>query len=213
LLNIDAVNFQQFAAVYAPGNDSIGDITGHFQFTGKPDDWKALKGSGVLIILNGNLYALPVLGPLTPLLGAVLPSPIKGYNIAHEANCNFQVDNGFFVTNDFEALTSVFRIVMHGSIDFLKDDIDLYAQARMRGLPGFVLRPVSELLEFKGEGPIETPVWKPHLFGLGDGSNAGDRKPPTKRELDDAQRAAAMGGDNAPDKRERPKIVNPLQRR
>lgn len=187
-IKINGVSFKRFAQIYAPEHESEGDLTGHFNFSGVLNDWKALKGSGVTIILNGNLYALPILGPLTPLLGALLPSPIRGYNVAKEANCTFRVADGFIVTDDIEALTSAFRLVSSGSIDFLNDEIDFKAQARVRGLPGLVLRPVSQLLEFKGEGTVGKPQWKPHLFGLTD-TNEG-RRPPTDAELDAAMRAS-----------------------
>ena len=186
-LRLNGLPFRQFAGVYAPGNESEGDITGHFDFSGRPNDWKALKGSGVIIILNGNLYALPVLGPLTPLLGAVLPSVIKDYNVAKEANCNFTVADGFLITKDFEALTSAFKLVADGRIDFINDDIDFTVQARARGLPGLVLRPVSELLTYKGTGPPGKPEWRPHLLGLSKDRDGTERRPPTQAELEAAQ--------------------------
>ena len=34
-LRMTAMSFERFASVYAPGNESEGDITGHFTFTGK----------------------------------------------------------------------------------------------------------------------------------------------------------------------------------
>jgi hypothetical protein len=165
-LHLNSVDFTRFATVYAPGNESEGDITGHFVFDGEAGNWRDLKGNGVLIILNGNLYALPILGPLTPMLGAVLPSQIKGYNVAREANCNFSVAKGLITTDDFEALTSVFRIVAKGHVDFIHDNIDFAAQARIKGLPGLLLRPVSELLSFKGTGPVAKPKWSPAIFNF-----------------------------------------------
>lgn len=199
-LRLNAMSFERFASVYAPGNESVGDITGHFNFTGEMNNWKALTGSGVLIILNGNLYAIPVLGPLTPLIGAVLPGNIKNYNVAREASCNFQVADGFVVTNDFEALTGAFRLVAQGNVDFINDDIDFTAQARMRGLPGLVLRPVSELLEFRGEGPVGKPHWRSNYFSLGKGKNGDDRQPPTEAELE----AAKNGTEPPPRPKPRP---------
>lgn len=212
-LNLNAMSFQRFAKIYTPGNGSEGDITGHFQFTGKPADWKALKGSGVLIILNGDLYAVPLLGPLTPLLGAVLPGQIKGYNVAREASCNFSVADGFVVTDDFEALTSAFRLVASGSVDFLNDNIDFTAQARVRGLPGLVLRPVSELLEFKGEGSVNRPNWRPRYLSLGAGGKDGDeRKPPKSLEAEAARQAEESKGTPSPTERRERFPVPPLGR-
>jgi hypothetical protein len=164
-LHVDAISFSQFASVYSPENATEGDVTGHFKFTGKFNDWSALQGDGVAVILNGNLYAVPILGPLTPLLNGLLPRPIAGYNVAKEANCTFRVAAGKVLTEDFEALTTTFRIVAKGAVDFISDGaLDFEAQARVRGLPGIVLRPVSELLEYKAEGTIGTPQWRTAYF-------------------------------------------------
>ena len=201
-LHLNAMSFERFAKMYTPSYVSEGDITGNFQFAGKPGDWKALRGSGVLIILNGNLYALPVLGPLTPLLGALLPSQIKGYNVAREASCNFSVGDGLIVTDDFEALTSAFKLVADGNVDFLNDNIDFTAQARVRGLPGLVLRPVSELLEFRGEGSIGKPHWRPRYLSIGSGSGKGDDRKAARVMEAEAERRA-----------EEPKAEEPVERR
>ncbi|MBL9114924.1 MAG: hypothetical protein JNJ83_07925 [Verrucomicrobiaceae bacterium] len=198
-IEVNGMSLQKFAQVYSPDHESEGDLTGHFTFTGKLDDWMQLKGSGAVYILNGNLYALPILGPLTPLLTTILPNPIRGYNVAREANCTFRVANGFVVTEDIEALTATFRIVSSGSIDFIKDAIDFRAQARVRGLPGLVLRPVSQLLEYKAEGSFGKPQWKPHLFGLTSGDDEG-RKKPTNEELTAAQQQGDKANMNAENK-------------
>lgn len=184
-LKMKSVSFKRFAQVYSPGDESEGDLTGHFKFTGRMDDWKALKGGGVLIIVNGNLLALPVLGPLTPVIGALLPSPIKGYNVAKKASCTFEVSDGFIVSNDIEAESSSFRIMSAGNIDFIKDDIDFNAEVRVRGLTGIVLFPVTTLLTYKGSGTVGDAKWSPRIFG---GGNKDERKPPTEMELREAQR-------------------------
>jgi hypothetical protein len=184
-IRMNALSFQRFAQVYSPGNESVGDISGHFKFTGRMDDWRALKGGGVLFILNGNLLALPVLGPLTPVIGAILPSPIKGYNIAKEAKCTYEVSDGFIVTKDVEALTSSFRILSSGNIDFIRDDIDFKAEVSVRGLTGIVFFPITKMLGYKGSGTVGNAQWSPRIFG---GGNKDERKPPTEMELREAQK-------------------------
>lgn len=183
-LRMNAISFQRFAQVYSPGNESVGDITGHFKFTGRMNDWKALKGGGALIIVNGNLLALPVLGPLTPIIGAFLPSPIKGYNVAKKADCTFEVSDGFIVSENIEAESSAFRIFTRGNIDFIRDDIDFNAEVRLRGL-GILLFPVTQLLAYKGSGTVGDAKWSPRIFG---GGNKDERKPPTEEELREAQK-------------------------
>ncbi len=161
---VNAVAFQKFAQVYSPKNHTDGDVTGHMKFAGRLGDWKTLNGGGALAILNGNLYAVPILGPLTPLLGSVLPRPLKGYNEAKEADCTFKVADGFLTTDDVEALTGVFRLQAKGSVDFLENRIQFEAKAKVRGLPGLVLFPVSEILEYIGEGSVGNPLWRPRYF-------------------------------------------------
>ncbi len=163
-LRLDAVSFLKFAHVYSPENETEGDLTGHVVFTGKLGNWRSLKGQGALVLLNGNLYAVPILGPLTPLLGALLPRPIKGYNIAKEADATFTIADGFAETQDLEALTAVFRLVVKGKVDFIEDRIQFHAQSKFRGLPGLVLFPVSTILEYTGEGTVGDPVWRPRYF-------------------------------------------------
>jgi hypothetical protein len=158
------VSFNKFARIYSPKDETEGDLTGIFNFSGNMGDWRTLTGKGALTILNGNLYAVPILGPLTPLLGALLPRPIKGYNVAKEADCTFQVADGFASTEDIEALTTVFRLVSKGKVDFLEDRIQFEAQVKFRGLPGLVLFPVSEILEYVGEGTVGNAVWRPRYF-------------------------------------------------
>lgn len=198
-LRIDAASFRQFAQTYSPKYETEGDLTGYFKFNGVGRDWQNLKGNGVAIIVNGNLYAIPIIGPLTSLLTAVIPSPIKGYNVAKEANCTFNVADGFVVTDNFEALTSAFRIVTKGDIDFIKDQIDFEAQVRVRGLPGLVLRPVSELLEYRGEGTVGRPEWHLSPFGLGGGKKDGQRTPPPVADdpSDDGKTEPGAGKDKS----------------
>ena len=153
-IRLKGVSLQQSAQIYSKNNDTEGDITGHFKFNGIINDWQALKGNGALTILNGDLYSIPIVGLLAPMLGTILPKQIAGYNIAKEADCTFDVADGFILTKDFEALTSTFKILLDGKIDFIRDALDLTAQVRVRGLPGIVFLPFSELLQYKGEGSI-----------------------------------------------------------
>jgi len=79
------------------------------------------------------------------------------------------VENGFVYTDNLEALTAAFRLVAKGNANFMEDKIAFDAQARIRGLPGIVLRPVSELLEYQARGTIGDPAWKSRLFNFGGG--------------------------------------------
>lgn len=158
-IRVKNVSLPRVTQIYSKSTDTEGDITGHFKFSGLINDWQALKGSGALTILNGDLYSIPIVGLLAPMLGTILPKQIAGYNIAKEADCTYTVSDGYITTKDFEALTSTFKILLEGRIDFIRDVLDLTAQVRVRGLPGIVFLPFSELLQYKGEGSISKPRW------------------------------------------------------
>lgn len=166
-IEIQGIVYKEFAKVYSPGNDTEGDLTGHFKYSGNLGDWNSLKGSGAITLLNGNLYAVPILGPLTPLIGALLPKPIADYNVAKEADCTFTVSDGVVHTENIEAITGVIRLVAKGDVNFIHNQVKLEAQAKIRGLPGFVLTPISELFEYVGEGTISDPQWRPKYFSTG----------------------------------------------
>ncbi|HYF37157.1 MAG TPA: AsmA-like C-terminal region-containing protein, partial [Prosthecobacter sp.] len=175
-LRVEEVSFKRFAQIYSKNADTEGDLTGHFKFAGRAGDWASLKGTGVGIILNGNLYSVPILGPLTPLLGTLLPGQSKDYNIAKEANCTFAVADGKVTTRDFEALTNTLRILVAGDIDFIRDDLDLIAQVRVRGLPGLVLMPLTELFEYRGQGTVADTQWKPSILKGSNGQRAAGQR-------------------------------------
>lgn len=180
-LRINAVSFKKFAQVYSPEFETGGDFTGHAEFTGIIGDWKKLKGKGAIVILNSNLYAVPILGPLTQVIGALLPSPVKGFNVAKEADATFTLADGFATTNDLVASTKVFTITANGKIDYLEDRIDFNAQVKFWKILGIVLFPVSKILEYNGEGSVGEPVWRPRFFS---GSN---EKTPFRRQDQDAR--------------------------
>jgi hypothetical protein len=163
-LRMEDVSLRGLASVYMKGNDSQGDVTSDFRFSGTSGDWSALRGQGSLSILNGDLYSIPIVGLLAPMLGTVLPRKIAGYNIAKEADCTFSVQDGKLYTSDFEALTTAFRMLLKGDIDFLRDELNMDAQVRARGLPGLVFLPFSELLQYKGTGSVGNPKWEPKLL-------------------------------------------------
>ena len=163
-MRINAMNFNKFGRIYSPDYDTEGDLTGHVEFTGKIGDWRALKGKGAVVILNGNLYSIPIIGPLTPLLAALLPRPVKGFNIAKEADATLTIGDGFVTTEDFVASTSVFNIKASGKVDILEDRIAFHAQVKFGKILGLVLFPVSKILEYAGEGTVEDPRWRARFF-------------------------------------------------
>lgn len=176
-VRLRGVEYGTLSRVYAPGARPEGDLTGHFEFSSVLNDARTLSGKGVGILVNGDLMSLPALGPLTPLVGALLPTPIRDYSVAREASANFTVENGVFRTDDFEALTSAFRMNGSGTIDPIGDKLDFEMNVNVRGAPGLVLLPVSKLLEFQGSGSFTDPQWRPkYLPRAGGGGRGGPER-------------------------------------
>ncbi len=186
-LRINSINFRKFAKVYSPDYETDGDITAHAEFSGKMGDWKSLKGKGAIVILNGNLYAVPILGPLTPLLGAMLPTPIGGFNVAKDADATFTLADGFATTDDLVASTKVFHIASKGQIDYVEDRIQFHAQVKFGRVLGLVLFPVSKILEYTAEGTVGDPKWRPRFF-----SASSEKSPFRKADDPDAPQQAAQ---------------------
>jgi hypothetical protein len=82
----------------------------------------------------------------------------------------------------------------------MRDEVDLNAQVRVRGLPGLVFRPFSELLEYRGSGSVNDTKWKSQL--LSGTRKMDERAPPSEEALRDAERIA---GENPPPSKEGPK--------
>ena len=110
--------------------------------------------------------------------------------------------DGFVVTKDMEAETSVFRIVAGGTADFIHDEIDFKAQARVRGIGGLVFFPVSQLLEYQANGTIGDPKWSPTLLGLNTIGKGSNRETPSMEALKEAEEIGA--NDSLPPQAEEP---------
>jgi len=169
-VEVSSVGVGMLARAYQPEATSEGDLPGHVAFTmGRGGEAATVNGEGVAIIANGDLYALPILGPLTVILSSVLPRPVAGYSVARECDATFVIERGVVLMEDFEALTSVFRIRGGGSIDIPQDKVELDMKANVRGAAGFVFFPVSEILEYRGEGTVGDTRWRPKHFTRGAG--------------------------------------------
>jgi hypothetical protein len=166
----DAVGFGALARLYAPETATSGQLSGGFRVTGRarPENKQPvrLRGSGQATIRDGDIFALPLLGPLSPMLSAVLPGTKSGYSKAREARATFSLDDGLLVTRDFEALTTAFVIKGGGQINFNTEQVNLQARINTRGPTGMLLYPVSRLLEYEARGTTTEPAWKPMVLSL-----------------------------------------------
>jgi hypothetical protein len=152
------VNFEKLTKLYFDYNDSKGKMNGVYSFNGKGDDGRTMKGEGKLEITDGNVFAIPFLGPFSDVLNKIVPG--LGYNRARKASLTFAIADGIMSTGNLEIEGKGFSMFGNGRIWFLEDRMDFDMRLNAQGLPGVFLLPVSELLEYRSVSKFSEPDWK-----------------------------------------------------
>jgi hypothetical protein len=160
-LSVGEINFPRLTDLYFKYKTAQGLLRGTYEFNGLGSDWRTMRGSGKVEVSNGDVFAIPIFGPLSGILNHIVPG--SGYSIAHKANAKFTVENGIIHTEDFEAAGSLFSMLGNGDIHFLDDKLDFNLRLDMKG-PGIVLTPMYKLFEYAGEGSLKKPDWHPKRF-------------------------------------------------
>jgi hypothetical protein len=138
-----------------------GQLSGTYNFDGFGTDPRKMNGTGKVGVTNGDVFAIPVFGPISEILNHIVPG--TGYSIAHAAAAKFTVKDGIIHSDDFNVSGQLFSVVGHGDVYFLDDKIDLDAHISAKG-PGVVLTPMYKLFEYKAEGSLKKPNWHPKRF-------------------------------------------------
>ena len=160
-LAVDAMDFPRLTDLYWAYKTAHGQLSGTYDFTGVGDNARLMQGSGSVNVANGDVFAIPVFGPLSGILNLVVPG--AGYSIGREAKANFTAKNGTIHTENLEVAGKLFSMVGHGDIHFLDDRLDFDIRIDPKG-PGILLTPVYKLFEYKGEGSLKNPDWHPKRF-------------------------------------------------
>jgi len=160
-LTIDAMDFPRLTDLYWNYKTAHGQLGGTYDFTGVGDNARLMQGRGKVNVANGDVFSIPVFGPLSGILAAVIPG--VGYSVARNATANFTVTGGTIHTEDLEVAGGLFSMVGHGDVHFLDDKLDFDVRIDPKG-PGVLLTPVYKLFEYKGEGSLKNPDWHPKRF-------------------------------------------------
>jgi hypothetical protein len=159
---VQHIDFPRLTDLYYNYKTSQGQLNGAYDFTGLGSDARTMQGNGKLEVTNGDVFAIPIFGPLSGLLNAVLPGTM-GYSIARKATGSFTIKDGVIHTDNFETAGKLFSMIGHGDIHFLDDKLDFHVRMTASG-PGILLTPVYKLLEYTGEGSLKKPDWHPTRF-------------------------------------------------
>lgn len=160
-LAVEKADFPSLTDLYFQYKTSRGELSGKFDFGGIGAQKAALHGAGNVEVRNGNVFAIPVFGPLSELLSKVFTG--AGYSVAHEASAPFTIRNGVIHTDKLKVAGKLFAMVGHGDIDFVKSNLDFDIRIDASG-PGALLTPLYQLFEYHGSGSLSKPVWKPKRF-------------------------------------------------
>lgn len=155
------VDFPSLTDLYFKYKTSRGQLSGHFDFGGIGDRREALYGKGNVEVRNGNVFAIPVFGPLSELLNKLFSG--AGYSVAHEASAPFTLRDGVIHTDRLKVAGKLFSMLGHGDINFIHNALDFDIRINANG-PGALLTPIYQLFEYHGSGSLTKPVWRPkHL--------------------------------------------------
>jgi hypothetical protein len=161
-ITVSEIDFPRLTDLYYQYKTSQGRLSGNYEFTGLGGDTRTMRGKGKIEVTNGDVFAIPIFGPLSGILNAIVPG--AGYSIAHTATATVEVDQGVIHTDDFDVTGKLFGMVGHGDIRFLDDKLDFQVRLTMHGAAGVLLAPVYKLFEYVGEGSLKKPDWHPKRF-------------------------------------------------
>ena len=160
-VSVEGVDFPRVTDLYFDFETARGQLSGTYDFEGLGNDTRTMLGRGKIKVANGDVFAIPIFGPLSGLVSAIIPG--AGYSVAKQATASFTVKEGVIHTDDFKVSGRLFGMKGDGDIHFLDNKLDFDVRIDARG-PGVVLTPMYKLFEYKGEGTLSKPNWQPkHL--------------------------------------------------
>ncbi len=160
-VSVEGVDFPRLTDLYFDFETARGQLSGTYDFQGLGNDTRTMLGRGKIKVANGDVFAIPIFGPLSGLVAAIIPG--AGYSVAKEATATFEVKEGVIHTDDFRVSGKLFGMKGDGDIHFLDNRLDFDVRIDARG-PGVVLTPMYKLFEYKGEGSLSKPNWHPKRF-------------------------------------------------
>lgn len=162
-----------------------GLLTGRLAFSTPTSRLADLDGEGSLALTDGELFAVPIFGPLSPIISSVLGNERAGFEHARDAFCTFRLQHGILTTSDFFTETPSVVFAGDGTVNLATRTLDLTMLLDARGLLGVItlpLRPFPGLFQFRGTGPLNRPEWRNVMFTAPDREPAA-RRPPRARPV------------------------------
>lgn len=186
-ITLAGVDFPSLTKLYFGYSRSEGRMSGNYAFTAKLRDPGSMKGEGSIRVEDGHVLAIPLFGPLSEVMSAIIPG--VGHDSARLATADFAVANNRVSTKNLDIEGEGFEMFGEGSVGFPKGDLDMAIRINAKGIPGIVLFPVSKLFEYVSTGTMSDPQWRPKIvpkeffdvLGMGGDAGGKPKRPPLTR--------------------------------
>jgi hypothetical protein len=155
------------ASTYGLQMKGGGELTGRLEFSLRDGRVETMNGQGLFALEKTELFSVPMFGPLSTVIGAVLNDRRAGSERAKSAFCNFQIRDGVLRTHDFQTSTTSLNFVGEGEVNLSDRTLDMIMRMNARGLLGLItlpLRPFYGMFQFRGTGPLKDPEWENVMF-------------------------------------------------
>jgi hypothetical protein len=144
-----------------------GEVTGRLEFSLTDGKVETMNGQGLFALEKTELFAVPMFGPLSPLISGVLNDRRAGFERAKDAFCTFTIKDGILTSQDFQTSTTSLTFAGDGSVDLRERTLDMTMRMNARGLLGLItlpLRPFYGMFQFRGTGPLKDTQWENVMF-------------------------------------------------
>jgi hypothetical protein len=183
----DDVDFASMTRLYFGYEGSTGKMDMHFAYRANMEDQTTLEGQGSLRVEHGDVFAIPIFGPLSGILNSILPG--TGYETARLATADFVVRDRKISTKNLEIIGQGFSLYGAGDIFFTEDRMNMAVRINARGAPGFVLMPFSKLFEYVSTDSFSNPIWRPknvprEIYELFPGTTASRKENASAKKAD-----------------------------
>ncbi len=153
----------ELSNTYGLKMETGGNLTGRIDFGITGGKLSTMHGEGLIAMEEGELFSVPIFGPLSTVASTVVNDKRLGYEKAKSAFCNFTIKEGIAQIRDFQSSTTSVNFTGDGSIDLSAQTIDFTIRLNTRGLLRLAtipLMPFYGLFQFRGTGLLKNPEWK-----------------------------------------------------
>lgn len=166
-MNWTRLSIPALASTYGFEMKGGGQLTGRIEFDLTDGKVETMNGVGLFALEKTELFAVPMFGPLSPLISGVLGDRRAGFERAKDAFCDFSIKDGILSTGNFSTATTSLVFTGEGAVDLKARTIDMTMRLNARGLLSLLtipLRPFYHMFQFRGTGPLKDTTWENVMF-------------------------------------------------